>query len=247
MQSGKAQVSCLRELDRILHGIAVADLADQDDVRCLAQRVLECVVPGLRIDANFALGNHAALVRMHVLDRVLDGHDVAARVLVAVADHRGERRRLTRAGAADDDHDAALVHDDVLEDGRQLQILERRDLRRNRTQHGAHVALLDKRTDAETADALRRDREVTLLGRVELLDLFVVHDGTHHHRGLVCGQRCIGGLVDRAVDLDGRRESARDEQVRAVTLHHFAQQVLCKAYSLLAFHLPISSPGRRTA
>ena len=45
----------------------------------------------------------AVLVRVHVLDRVLDGDDVAVRVLVAVADHRRERGRLARAGAADED------------------------------------------------------------------------------------------------------------------------------------------------
>jgi hypothetical protein len=39
------------------------------------------------------------LVLVHVLDRVLDRDDVAAAVLVAVADHRRERRRLAGAGA----------------------------------------------------------------------------------------------------------------------------------------------------
>src|SRR5690606_41751056 len=62
-----------------------------------------------------------SLVVVHVLDRVLDRDDVAAGLLVAVVQHRCERGGLTRAGAADDDDQAALAHDDVLENRRQLQ------------------------------------------------------------------------------------------------------------------------------
>ena len=96
--------------DRVLHRLAVADLADQDHVGRLAQRVLERVLPGLGVHADLALRDHAVLVRVHVLDRVLDGDDVAVGVLVAVADHRRERGRLARAGAADHEHQAALAH-----------------------------------------------------------------------------------------------------------------------------------------
>jgi hypothetical protein len=93
-------------------------------------------------------------------------------------------------------------------------------------------------------NALTRKRPIPL-GGIELLDLLIVHDGTHHHRGLVGGQGRIRGLVDRTVDLYGRRETARNEQIRAVALHHLAQQVLCQAYRLFTFHLSISSAGRR--
>ena len=65
---------------------------------------------------DFAVRDHAALVLVHVLDRVLDRDDVAAGLLVAVADHRRQRGRLARAGAADQDHQAALGQHDLLED-----------------------------------------------------------------------------------------------------------------------------------
>jgi hypothetical protein len=96
--------------------------------------------------------------------------------------------------------------------------------------------LLDKRADTEPADTLWCDREITFLGCVEFLDLLVVHDGAHHHRGLIGRQWRIGRLVNGAVDLDGRWKAARDEQVRAVALDHLAQQILRQAYRLLAFH-----------
>ena len=115
------------ELDTVFHRLLVTNLTDQDDVGRLPQGVLESRVPGLGIHTNFALRNDATFMRMHVLDRVLDRDDMAARILVAMTDHCRERCRLTRTRAADDDAKAALVHDDVFEDGRQLQILERRD------------------------------------------------------------------------------------------------------------------------
>src|SRR5690606_34393076 len=86
VQRGDAEVARLGELNAVLHRLAVANLADHDDVRGLAQRVLERIVPAVRVDADLAVRHDAAAVRMHVLYRVLDRDDVAAAVLVTVAD-----------------------------------------------------------------------------------------------------------------------------------------------------------------
>ncbi len=61
---------------------------------------------------------------------------------------------------------------------------------------------------------------------------------------LIRGQRRIGRLVDRAVDFDRRRETTRDEEVRAVPLDHLPKQVLYQSYRLFAFHLS-PAPGFR--
>src|SRR3546814_2737936 len=79
-----------------------SDVCSSDLVRGLAQGVLQRVVPRERVGADLALRHHAAQVRMHVFDRVFDRDDMAARILVAVAEHRRKRRRL--AGAGRDDH-----------------------------------------------------------------------------------------------------------------------------------------------
>src|SRR6188508_3286416 len=100
--------------------------------------------------------------------------DVAAGLLVAVADHGRQRSRLTGARAAHHDHQAALRQHDLLEHGREVELLERGDLGVDETDHAASVALLHEGVHAETADARRRDREVALLGRVEFLGLAVV-------------------------------------------------------------------------
>src|SRR3546814_3083005 len=71
-----------------------SDVCSSDLVRGLAQGVLQRVVPRERVGADLALRHHAAQVRMHVFDRVFDRDDMAARILVAVAEHRSEERRV---------------------------------------------------------------------------------------------------------------------------------------------------------
>ena len=60
------------------------------------------------VGADLALVDRRALVVVHVLDRVLDGEDVAGPLGVDLVDHRGERGRLARAGRPGD-QDQALV------------------------------------------------------------------------------------------------------------------------------------------
>jgi hypothetical protein len=117
VQRGEHQVPRLGELNSVFHGLAVADFADQDHVGRLAQRVLEREMPAVAIDADFPVRDHAALVRVHVLHRVLDGDDVSAGLLVPVADHGRERGGFARTGAAHQDHEAALGQHDVLQHG----------------------------------------------------------------------------------------------------------------------------------
>ena len=118
VQRREAQMTGLGELNAVLHRFLVANLTDQNDIRCLAQRVLQRRVPGFRIHADFALRDDTTLMRVHVLDRILDRNDMAARVFIAMTDHRRERGRLTGTRTANDDTQTALVHHDVFQDRR---------------------------------------------------------------------------------------------------------------------------------
>ena len=170
--------------DRVLHRLAVADLADQDHVGRLAQRVLQRGVPGVGVDADLALRDDAVLVLVHVLDRVLDRDDVA------VASSRCGSRSSPPAWSTCPSrcaptrmHQAALGHarrpsapaagSSSSKVGILALISAHAPCRR---------ALLHEGVDAEAADARRRDREVALLGGVELRRLLVVHDRAHQRR-----------------------------------------------------------------
>ena len=108
MQGGEHQVAGLGELDGVLHGVAIANLADENDVGGLAQRVAQRGQPGVGVNTHLAMRDHAALVHVHEFDRVLDSDDMTMGLFVAIADHRGQRGGLARSGSADDDDQAAL-------------------------------------------------------------------------------------------------------------------------------------------
>lgn len=110
VQGTEAKVAGLGEGDRMLHRFTGPDFPDQNDVRRLPQGVPERHFVGLRIDADFTLGNDAARMRMHVFQWVFDGDDMAARMLVSVLDHGGQRRGFSRAGRADEQDQAAFGH-----------------------------------------------------------------------------------------------------------------------------------------
>ena len=102
VQRGEHQVAGERGLDRDLRGLVVADLADHDHVRVLAQ------------DGAQRLGEGEVDLRVHlrladagqlVLDRVLHRQHVGGGGIDA-GHRRVQRRRLARAGGAGDEHDA---------------------------------------------------------------------------------------------------------------------------------------------
>jgi hypothetical protein len=65
---------------------------------------------------------------VQVLDRVLDRDHVLVALAVDLVEHRGERRRLARAGRARDEHQAARLVADLRDHRRQAQLLEASDL-----------------------------------------------------------------------------------------------------------------------
>ena len=79
VQGREDQVTGLGGGQRDRDGLQVAHLADQDDVGVLPQHVLERRREAVRVVADLALVHQRALVGVHVLDRVLDGHDVVVR------------------------------------------------------------------------------------------------------------------------------------------------------------------------
>ena len=77
VQRGKHQVAGLGRGDGRGDGLQVAHLADQDDVRVLAQGGPQGVGETRGVGADLALVDDALLVLVEELDRVLDGDDVA--------------------------------------------------------------------------------------------------------------------------------------------------------------------------
>jgi hypothetical protein len=164
---------------------------------------------------------------------------VAVAVLVAVANQRRHRGRLARAGAADEEHDAALAHDDVLEHHRQAEVVEFRDVRGDGPEHHAHACLLHECVDAKAADARRAHGEVALLGRLELLGLLVVHHRACELHRVLGRERLVRYGRHPPVDLQRGRKPGGDEKVGRLLRHHGAQKVVDEFHCLVAFHAPL--------
>ena len=149
-------------LQRGLRGLGVAQLADQDHVGVLAQRAAERLVERVGVEPDLALVDDAADVLVEDLDRILDRDDVLLARAVDVIDHRRERRRLSGAGRAGDEHEAAVLARELLHARRQGERLEGRDGLRNDAERERDRAALAEAVDAEA-------RQIAgLVGDVEL-------------------------------------------------------------------------------
>ena len=147
----------LRRLDRDRDRLEIAHLADEDDVRILAQRGAQRVLERVGVRPHLALVDQALLVLVHELDRIFDRDDVIGARAVDVVDHRAERRRLARAGRPGDEHEPLVQLAEVQDVRRQAELLGRQDLRRDDAEHRAR-ARGDRRTRSSGTARGRRSR-----------------------------------------------------------------------------------------
>ena len=145
---------------RDLHRFAVAHLADEDHLRRLPQRRPQGQRERRRVAVQLALVHGALLVLVEELHRVFDGDDVLGAGLVDEVDHRGERRRLARAGRAGHQHDAALERGDLGQGRRQAEILQGRHLGGDHAHHDRERAALAEDVDAKAGAVARDVRQV---------------------------------------------------------------------------------------
>ena len=102
MQSAENEVAGLGRSQCEPDRLEITQLADEDDVRVLAQGRPQGLVETQRIAMHLALVDQRLLGFVYELDRVLDRQYVIGLVLVDVIDHRGKCRRLARAGRPGD-------------------------------------------------------------------------------------------------------------------------------------------------
>src|SRR5690348_8768306 len=174
---------------------------------------------------------------MEELDRILDRDDVHRPALVDRVDHRRESRRLTGAGRAGHEHEAARLARKLEEYLRQAEILGRLDQPRDETEGGREGVALEIDVDTEAGDAgdgigevdlaidleplllLGREdaiEKVTRLLRLERLELLDRSEPAAHTkqwrrpRGDVeVGGALGGGALEKRVDGERLRRHAR--------------------------------------
>jgi hypothetical protein len=180
----------------------------------------------VRIGPDLALVHHAVLVRVQVLDRILDGDDVLVPLGVDLVDDRRERGRLARAGRPGDEHQPARLLRQLADDRGQAQFLERKNLERNRTKCRRHRAALHEQVGAKTREAFDAEREVELVLFLELVLLRVGEDRVAELLGLHRRERRRLQRHEPPVDAQLRRRAGGDVKVgRSLLDHRFEQLV----------------------
>ncbi len=147
------------------------------------------------VGAQLALVDDAVLVPVQELDRVLDGEDVLLARLVDLVDHRCQRGGLARARRAGHEHEATRLLAEVMDDGRQAQVVDRGDHRRDQAERRAQRGALEVGVDAEARLAGDRVGEVDLPVRLQALALIVGEDPVDDLAGVRGHQ--LGVLVER--------------------------------------------------
>ena len=227
VQGREHQVAGLGGQQRRLDGLVVAHLADQDDVRILAQGGPQRARKGAGVDVHLALVDQRLLVAVEELDRVLDGDDVLGAGGVDLIDHRRQRRRLARAGGAGAEHQAATLVADLLQHRRQHQLANGEDARRDDPQHQAHRPALLEDGAAEAAEPRHRVGDVELQLLLEALLLARVHDREAHGDGVFLHQPLdVGERLQLAIDPDHRVAADLQVEVGGLALHGDLEQIV---------------------
>ena len=126
VQRGKHQMACFGRQEGRFNGFVISHFTDQAHIRILPQAGSKGVSEGTGIDRHLSLVDDAPIVAVHVLDWILDGHDVRGTVSIDVVDHPRERRSLTAPRRAGHKHQATRFHRDTLDHCREVQLVQRR-------------------------------------------------------------------------------------------------------------------------
>ena len=205
--------------------LEVAHLAEEDHVGVLAQRTAQRLGEADRVLADLALVDDAALVVVQELDRVLDRDDVVGAGAVDLVDQRRERGRLTRARRAGHEHEAARLRGELVERGRQAELLERGDRRRDHPEGGREALALVVGVDTEAGEPADAVCEVELLVELEMLLLLGRRDPVDelpHEVGVELGE--VGEQLDVPVEADGRQRAGRQMEVGCPQLDGLLEQ-----------------------
>ena len=225
MQGGQHHVAGHGGAQRDLHGLRIADLADQNDVRILAQGRAQHPAEGqfdLGVDLNLINAPQA------ILDRVLDGKNLERR-LVEFLERAVQRGGLAAAGRAGHQHHAVrAVHQppEALEHFLgHAQLIHVQDAGRLIQQaHHHRFAVLHRHGGQTHVDGLATHphRQAPVLRQAPLGDIETGHEFEARHQG--AGDAPLGGGLHAQHAVETETDAQLifirlDVDIRGVDLH----------------------------
>jgi hypothetical protein len=144
---------------------------------------------------------------------------------VDLVDHRGERRRLARAGGTGDEHQTARLLRELGDHRRQVEVGERLDVERDLAHHDRDATALLEAVAAEAREVLDAEREVELVLHLEALLLVLgEHRVRELQRVLRLEDHLLPGRLDVPVDAELGAVARGDVQVGRAALDHLLEE-----------------------
>ncbi len=218
MNGGEDEVAGLRGLQRHVHRLYVAHLADEDDVRSLPKDALQGLLERVGIDADLSLADNGHLVRVDVLDGILDRDDVHAPAGVDHVDHGSQRGRFSGAGRTGHQHQTVAGFGELGEDGRDTEVFQRADAQRDQPVDHGHGAALHIDAGPDASHVGHGIGEVHLVVPLELLDLAAAHLGVGELPGLFVIHDGVVQRLNTSMDPHGGSLAGADEEVRGLEI-----------------------------
>ncbi|OPZ84881.1 MAG: hypothetical protein BWY76_01660 [bacterium ADurb.Bin429] len=154
-QRCKHEVAGLRGGQRGGDGLSIGETVNQNDVRVLAERLLQRNLVVRGISAHLPLVNFAFRRAMDEFDWILDGDNMGMTRAVDLLDHCGKRGRPSRTVRPGNQHQPMRLARELLDGGGIAQALQAGYLSGNDPEDRANRAALVKQVDSK-ARALRQ-------------------------------------------------------------------------------------------
>ena len=225
VQRGESQVAGLGDAERRFNGLQISHFADQNHIRVFSKGRPQGVGERLGVGVQLALVDHAVLVHVHELDRVLDGEDVLVALAVDLVDHGSQGGGLPRSGRSRHQDQAARLVTQLADHGRQSQLMEGLDLERNETEDARRGAALVEDVGAEAGQALQAEGEVEFETLFEAMLLGIAHHAVGQLFGLRRGELRQIERHQMPVHPDLRRRVGGDMEVAAGHFQHAPKQI----------------------
>ncbi len=186
-----------------LHGFAVAELANDDDVWVLAHALAEAFCEGFGVASDLALFDEGGVVLVGEFDGVLERDDGAGAELGDALDEGGEGGGFSGAGDAGDEDEAALEVTDVFHDGVVAEGGEVGDFGRDVAVDCFDVLAAEVDVATEAADVADLDGVVEFPFFIEGGALGFVHGAEDEIANLLGGEWEFFEWVKEAIDASG--------------------------------------------
>ena len=225
MQRAEREVAGFGDAQRRFNGLQVAHFADQHHVGIFTKRGSQRIGEALGVGMHFALIDHAILIHVHELDRVLDSEDVVVPLGIDLVNHGGERSGFARSGRAGDQHQAARLVAHLAHNRWKSQLVKRLDLEGNQTKDGRSRTPLVEYVGAETGQTFQSEREIQLQILFETMLLRIGHNAVGQLFGL--GRRHLRQVQRHQVPVhaDLRRRIRSKVKIASRHLQHSFQQI----------------------